>query len=92
MEAKTFYANRVVITSSLFDVQMKLFTKMPITNETNTGLIEITGEETIDEITVCMSPIHAKTLYSALGAQLAQYESAFGEMKLPEPEKSHIGE
>lgn len=79
MEGATFYANRVDVTTSLFDIDIKFSAVSPLRNEQG----QIIGQNINTSIEVFMSPQHAKELIRVLSEQIKWYENNFGEIPMP---------
>ena len=83
---KNFYANAVNLLTSIFDITMVFRSQSPQIDDTGKALL-LNGQPILsitDEITIRMSPQHAKALASLLVQQTIEYEKQFG-IKLPLP-------
>ena len=85
-KTKSFYANAVNLLGSLYDLTMVFRSQSPQVDDMGSPLI-INNQPALsitDEITVRMSPQHAKSLAALLVQQVAQYEEQF-HITLPLP-------
>lgn len=75
---------------SQWDFRITFFNEVPKYPEEVTGPLEVTEVERVAEVEVILSPVAAKQLANWLNTLIAQYERAFGEIKVDK--KSSEGE
>ena len=87
-EPKFFYANGVEMAVSAYDFNLK-FVRQGAPSGATPGTA-VTAER-LDELTVTMSPAHAKTLIGVFIKSVHDYEKNIGKIVLPgdEEEKFH---
>lgn len=73
-----FYCNTARIESSMYDVILYLGNK-----KSRNSLVPVPEDF---DVSIIMSPQHAKAIYNALGENLKKYEEKFGEINI-EPKK-----
>ena len=87
-----FYTNAVSVAISIFDLTIAMRSQSPQIDQSGNMLV-LNGQPTInvcDELTVRMSPQHAKALAVLLVKNIIEYEKQF-DVKLPlEPELTKL--
>ena len=78
MESTNLYANRVEISSTVYDILFSFYQTFTIKNEDGETISEDKGMKA----NIVMSPQHAKALMNALNQQINWYEESYGEIKL----------
>ena len=83
-EHMNFYANAINMASSIYDITFDLKSQSPHIDQTG-KILQLNGQPVInvsEEITVRMSPQHAKAFAVLLVKNIIEYEKQFG-IKLP---------
>lgn len=82
------YANRVEVSSSMYDVFISLFQSTPEKDDVG----NIIGEDKGVKTNIIMSPQHAKVFVDIMTKQLAQYEQEYGPIAIKSKDEEKTGQ
>ena len=83
-----FYANGLEVAVSPYDINLK-FLRQGSPENAETGVA--TQPEKIDEVTVAMSPAHAKAMLPGIFKAIVHYEQTFGSISLESKVEEDFG-
>lgn len=84
---KFFYSNSLQLSSSAFDFSLKFLRHGINSNSLDASNLSLQQgtQETLDKLTVCISPALAKIMLLTLHNSIITHEKQLGKINIPEP-------